>query len=165
MQRYRYSESELLQEWWFSANQFLLEPGLFETHDPYFFSWTLAVIVLILHPLWPENGSVCYNCFWSLPPQSFSGLSPSRLMTILLSQIRDTPNLEGRVPVFISPRNRAAQLYPPALGSIFIASYDSQGYGGGIRTRLHTGLSLLDIIRWLYMKENCSLIYNMQVYK
>jgi hypothetical protein len=31
-----------------------------------------------------------------------------------------------------------AQLYPQALGSLFVASYDSQGYGGGIRTRLHT---------------------------
>jgi hypothetical protein len=25
-----------------------------------------------------------------------------------------------------------------ALGSLFVASYDSRGYGGGIRTRLHT---------------------------
>jgi hypothetical protein len=40
------------------------------------------------------------------------------------------------VPVFISPRNRVAQLYPQALGSLFVASYDSQGCGGGIRTRL-----------------------------
>jgi hypothetical protein len=32
-----------------------------------------------------------------------------------------------------------AQLYPRALGSLFVASYDSQGYGGGILTRLHTG--------------------------
>jgi hypothetical protein len=31
-----------------------------------------------------------------------------------------------------------AQLYPLALGSLFVASYDSQGYGGGILTRLHT---------------------------
>jgi hypothetical protein len=29
---------------------------------------------------------------------------------ILLFQIRDLPNLEGEVPVFISPRNRVAQL-------------------------------------------------------
>jgi hypothetical protein len=29
------------------------------------------------------------------------------------------------------------QLYPRALGSIFVASYDSQGYGGDILTRLH----------------------------
>jgi hypothetical protein len=35
---------------------------------------------------------------------------------ILLSQIGDSPNLEGEVHVFISPRNRAAQLYPKALG-------------------------------------------------
>jgi hypothetical protein len=26
-----------------------------------------------------------------------------------------------------------AQLYPQALGSLFVTSYDSQGYGGGIR--------------------------------
>jgi hypothetical protein len=32
-----------------------------------------------------------------------------------------------------------AQLYHRALGSIFVASYDSQGCGGGIQTRLHTG--------------------------
>jgi hypothetical protein len=37
---------------------------------------------------------------------------------ILLSQIRDSPNLEGQVPVFISPRIRVAQLYPQRLGSL-----------------------------------------------
>jgi hypothetical protein len=57
----------------------------------------------------------------------------------LLPQIRDSPNLEGQDPVFLSPKNRVAQLYPPALGSLFVASYNSQGYGVGIRTRLHTG--------------------------
>jgi hypothetical protein len=31
---------------------------------------------------------------------------------ILLSQIRDSPNLEGQVPVFISPRNRVAHFTP-----------------------------------------------------
>jgi hypothetical protein len=48
---------------------------------------------------------------------------------ILLSQIRNFPNLKGQVPVFVSPRNRVARLYPKALGSLFVASYDSQGYG------------------------------------
>jgi hypothetical protein len=61
---------------------------------------------------------------------------------ILLSQIRDSPNLEDQVPVFISSRNRVAQLYPQALGSLFVASCDSQGYGGGIRPLLHTGLTV-----------------------
>jgi hypothetical protein len=56
---------------------------------------------------------------------------------ILLSQILDSQNLE--VPVFISPRNRVAQLYPQALCSRFV-SYDSQGYGGGIGTHLFSAL-------------------------
>jgi hypothetical protein len=63
---------------------------------------------------------------------------------ILLYRIQDSPNLEGQVPVFISPRNRVSQLYPQALGSLFVASYESQGYGGGIRRRLHMG----DLIGW-----------------
>jgi hypothetical protein len=61
----------------------------------------------------------------------------------LLPQIGDSPNLEGQVPVFISLRKRVAQLYPQALGSLSVASYDSQGYDGDIRPRLHTGLSHL----------------------
>jgi hypothetical protein len=58
----------------------------------------------------------------------------------LLSQIQNSRNLEGQVPIFISPRNRVAQLYPQALASLAVASYGLQGYGGGIRTRLHTGV-------------------------
>jgi hypothetical protein len=46
----------------------------------------------------------------------------------------ETPPTWGQAPVFISPRNRVAQLYPRALGSLYIVSYDSQGYGGGILT-------------------------------
>jgi hypothetical protein len=59
---------------------------------------------------------------------------------ILLSQFPDSPNLEDQVPVFISSKNCLAQLYPRALGSLLFASNDPQGYGGGILTRLHTGL-------------------------
>jgi hypothetical protein len=58
---------------------------------------------------------------------------------ILLSQIRHSSNLEGHFPVFISPRNRVAQVYPQALGSLFVASYHSQGYVGSIGTRLRAG--------------------------
>jgi hypothetical protein len=36
---------------------------------------------------------------------------------ILLSRVRDSPNLEGQVPVFIYPRNRVARLYPQTLGN------------------------------------------------
>jgi hypothetical protein len=38
----------------------------------------------------------------------------------------DSPNLEGQVPKFICPRNRVAQVYPQALGSLLIASYYSR---------------------------------------
>jgi hypothetical protein len=34
-------------------------------------------------------------------------------------------------------RARSVYLYPQTLGSLFVASYDSQGYGRGIRSRLH----------------------------
>jgi hypothetical protein len=81
-----------------------------------------------------------YDCCWPSSPQSFSGQTPIALMTIFYCLRFDTPrNLEGQVSVFVSPRNRVARLYPQALGSLFVAFYDSQGYGGGIRPRLHTG--------------------------
>lgn len=54
---------------------------------------------------------------------------------ILLSQIRNSPNLEGHVTLFITPRISVAQLYPQDLGFLFVASYDAQGYCGCIRTR------------------------------
>jgi hypothetical protein len=38
---------------------------------------------------------------------------------ILLSQIRDTPNLEGQVPVFISPLFRGDLVIPPGTGFPF----------------------------------------------
>jgi hypothetical protein len=62
--------------------------------------------------LWLEDGSVVYNCSWPSPAQSFSGTSPVRLGTIFY-----------------------------CLG-LFVASYESQGHGGGIRHRLHTGNTL-----------------------
>jgi hypothetical protein len=55
------------------------------------------------------------------------------------SALRPNPNLEGQVPVFISPMNRVAQLYPQALSSLFVALYDSQGEGRGIVSHLHEG--------------------------
>jgi hypothetical protein len=51
---------------------------------------------------------------------------------ILLSQIRDHPHLEGQVPIIVSARNRVALLYTLTLGSPFVASFRSKGYGGDI---------------------------------
>jgi hypothetical protein len=66
------------------------------------------------------RGQVCrYNCCWSSPVQSFSGLSPVGLVTIFYCLRFET--------------------------SVFVASYDSQGCGGGIRSHLHAG-------KWLSSK-------------
>jgi hypothetical protein len=65
--------------------------------------------------LWREDGSVVYFCCWPSPAQSFSGPSSVGLITIFYSLRFET--------------------------SLFVASYDSQGYGGGIRNPLHTGHS------------------------
>jgi hypothetical protein len=62
--------------------------------------------------LWREDGSVFCICCWPLLAQSFSGLSPLGLATIFCLRFET---------------------------SLFVASYDSQGHGGGIRPRLHTG--------------------------
>jgi hypothetical protein len=86
--------------------------------------------------------NLLYKCFWALPEQSLLGRSPAELTAMFYCLIWDSPNLAGQVPVFISPRNRVAQLYHRALGSLFVASYDSQGYGGDVLTRLHTGYTV-----------------------
>jgi hypothetical protein len=42
-------------------------------------------------------------------------------------------------PVFMSPSDRMAQLYPQALGSLFVVFCDLQGYSGSILACLHMG--------------------------
>jgi hypothetical protein len=64
-------------------------------------------------PLWREDGSVFCICCWPLPAQCFSSTSPLVLATIFYCLWFET--------------------------SLFVASYDSQGHGGGIRPRLRTG--------------------------
>jgi hypothetical protein len=57
---------------------------------------------------------------------------------ILLSHLR-LPQPGDPGPCVYIPRNSMAQLYPRALGSLFVAFYSSQGCVGCILTRLHTG--------------------------
>jgi hypothetical protein len=52
--------------------------------------------------------------------------------------LRSASNLAEQILIFTSPSDREAQLYVlPAPGSLFVAFYYTQGYGGGIRPRLH----------------------------
>jgi hypothetical protein len=83
-------------------------------HDQIFFIvWHLRSC-FVGHPLWREDVSVFCICCWPLPARSFSGPSPFELETIFYCLRLET--------------------------SLFVASYDSQGHGGGIRPRLHTGI-------------------------
>jgi hypothetical protein len=52
-----------------------------------------------------------YCCCWSSPAQSRPSLSSAGRKTIFyFPNSWDSPNLEGQVPVFISSRNRVAQI-------------------------------------------------------
>jgi hypothetical protein len=58
-------------------------------------------------PFWRKDGSVVYNCCWSSPAQSFSGPSPSGLMTVFYCLRFEIP------PTW---RVRSLNLYPPGTG-------------------------------------------------
>jgi hypothetical protein len=63
--------------------------------------------------LWREDGCVVYKCCWPSPAKSFSGPSLVELVTIVYCLRFET--------------------------CLFVATYDSQSYAGGIRSRLPTG--------------------------
>jgi hypothetical protein len=75
--------------------------------------------------LWRKDGSVVHTWCWPSPAQLISGPSPLGLATIFYCLRFEN--------------------------SLFVASYDSQGYGGGIRPRLHTGASRI---------HECTAFYN-----
>jgi hypothetical protein len=52
------------------------------------------------------------------------------------------PQPGGAGPRTYIPQDQGSPILPLGTGFLFVASYDSQGYGGGIRTRLHKGLLL-----------------------
>jgi hypothetical protein len=60
-----------------------------------------------------------YNWFWALSKHSLSRSSPAELTSIFCCLTWDFPNLEGQVPVFISPRNKMAEIYSPGTGFLF----------------------------------------------
>jgi hypothetical protein len=78
----------------------------------FYYYQTFAVLLMWSALSDERNGSVLYNCCWLSPVQSFSGPGPVGLPTIFYCLRFET--------------------------SLFVASYESLGYGGGIRPRLHT---------------------------
>jgi hypothetical protein len=66
--------------------------------------------------------------------------------------------VKEQMPVFMSSSDRVAQLYPQAPGSLFIAFYDSQGYGGGglrnIFYSTETVASFIPTVRLWLLRES-----------
>jgi hypothetical protein len=118
------------------------------TRDQFFFLLEIFYRHLRVHYFVAPSltrGRVCnllYNCFWALPEQSLLGRSPAELTIIFYCLIWDSPNLEGQVPVFISPQNKVAQLCPRALGSLLSPLTTRRA----ILTRHHNNQSLIIII-------------------
>jgi hypothetical protein len=90
-----------------------------------------------------------------LPEQSLSGPSPTELRPNSTVSFETPSNLEGQVPVFIYPRNRVAQLYPWELSSLFVASYDSRGYGGDVLIHLQSGTTWTELkLKLIYDRQS-----------
>jgi hypothetical protein len=106
------------------------------------FSLDSCELVILSRPLWREDGSVIYSTVASGPCQSSQSWVevPQNSRPYFTVTFETPPTWRAWSPYLYPPGNRVAQLYPRALGSFFVTSYDSQGYGGGIVTRLHTGL-------------------------
>jgi hypothetical protein len=60
------------------------------------------------------------------------------MTTFYCLRFETVPTWRARSPYLYHP-GRGWPVIPRSLGSLFVASYDSQGYGGGVGPRLHTG--------------------------
>jgi hypothetical protein len=112
------SESVLLYDWWFTANQFVLAPSPLRLAARTFFSElnTCGFSPYTRITFSPTRGWVCHICTIAAGP---SQRNHSRV----------------RLPWDSRPYFTVSDSRLP----FFFASYDSQGYGGGIQPRLHTG--------------------------
>jgi hypothetical protein len=142
----RESNSELLYDSRFTTNQFVLATSpLRLTASNFIFQLnTCDYSPYVTSSL--ARGWICHLQFLLVLASAFILRSESRGTHdhILLLQTQDSPNLECQVPVFISPRNRVARLSPPPPGhwvSFSSPPTSRRVTMGGIRSRLHTGLT------------------------
>jgi hypothetical protein len=137
---YSWSQSsEWLNDWRFTANEFVLVTSPLRLTNNCFLHLNTCGYSPYVTPC-PKRGWICRLKLLMIFASTVIIRSESRGTHdhIILSQVRDAPNLEGEVPVIIFSRNTVARLYPQALGSLLIDFYDSHVYGGGIRPRLHS---------------------------
>jgi hypothetical protein len=73
----------------------------------------------------------------------------------LLPHLR-LPQSGGPGSCIYIPQQHGAQLYPRTLGSLYVATYDSQGYGGGILIRLQIAFFITPLVQ---SSHECSVNY------
>jgi hypothetical protein len=100
-------------------------------------SW---MVVDVGHPLWREDGSVIYHCCWTSPVQSFSGLSPTGLMSIFFT-VSDSrlPQPGGPGPHISIPQEQGGPVIPPGTGFPFHRVSWLTGLCRRYWTHLHMG--------------------------
>jgi hypothetical protein len=101
----RESELALLYDWRFTANQFVLTRPVRLTTSNFIFQLnTCGYSSYVTSPL--MRGWVCHLQLLLVLASAVILSSESRGTHnhVLLSQFQDSPNLEGQVPVFISPK-------------------------------------------------------------
>jgi hypothetical protein len=124
-------ESELLYDWRFTANQFVLAPSPLRLTARIFFQLnTCDCSPYVTSSL--TRGWVCRLQLLLILASAFILRSESRKTHdhILLSQIRDSPKLEPRSPYLYPPRTGWLS-YTLRTGFFFRRFHDSQVYGGG----------------------------------
>jgi hypothetical protein len=92
------------------------------------------------------RGRVCnllYNCFLAFPEQSLLGRSPSELRPYFTISSETPPTWKTR-SLYLYPPRTGWPSYTPGHCVPFLSPLATRrGYGGGIVTRLHTGLEVI----------------------
>jgi hypothetical protein len=134
--------SNLCYNWW-SVGQYILVSSPHLGPKTRFLSLSDSCgFVDVGHPLWREEG-LSFTIAAGPHQRSHSQVQvPQDSWPYFAVSDLWLCNLEGHIPVFISPRNRVALLYPQTLHSLFVTSYDLQACGGGIWTCVHAGIPI-----------------------
>jgi hypothetical protein len=118
----------------------------------FFFSLSDSCLIIeVGRPLWRQDGFV--DC--SAITQWFESRRTNN-HTLLYTQP------VGSGPRIYIMQEQVDPVIPPGTGSQSVASYDSQGYGGGILTRLHTKFDICNLcthVGWIALKRNSYLRY------
>jgi hypothetical protein len=82
-----------------------------------------------------EDSARLHGIFTSLDFATLFFFSQSKVVSLA-----SNPQPGGPGPCIYVLKEQSGPIIPPVTGLLFVASFDSQCYGWGIRTLLHTGL-------------------------